>query len=149
MNFFDQIGKKASQTYQSAAKKTGKLSKIAKLKMKMNEDKDEIEQLYQEIGKKIYEKHIREEELDITSFLEERCSDIDLLCDEIEGIRQELLKLKDKKQCPNCNSEIEKGYKFCPNCGTKQEDIVVKKKEERKEIKLPVEENLEIEKDEG
>lgn len=122
MNLLDEIGKKASQTYKSAAEKTGKLSKIAKLKMKMNEDKDEIEELYQEIGKKIYEKHIREEEMDITSFLEERCSDIDLLCDEIEGIRKELLNLKDKKQCPNCYSEIESDYQFCPNCGQKQQD---------------------------
>ena len=33
---------------------------------------------------------------------------------------QECLTLKDKKQCPNCNYQIDKEDKFCPKCGQKQ-----------------------------
>lgn len=128
MGLFDEIGKKASKTYHNATEKTSKFSKVAKLKMKMGEDKDQVDELYQDIGKKVYEKHIREEDIDISSYLEERCSDIDLLCDEIEGIRQEILSLQDKRQCPNCYEEIEKEYNYCPNCGQKQQEEIEKDK---------------------
>ena len=65
MDFFDKLGKTASKTYKGAAEITGKLAKEAKLKMKMAENKAKIEDIYEEIGKKVYEKHIREENINI------------------------------------------------------------------------------------
>ena len=57
MEFFDKLTKKASETYKGAAEKTSKLAKEAKLKLKINENKSKINDLYQEIGKKVYQKH--------------------------------------------------------------------------------------------
>ena len=42
MDFFNQIGKKASQTYKFTADKTSKLAKEAKTKMAMNENKTKV-----------------------------------------------------------------------------------------------------------
>lgn len=126
MDFFDKIGKQASKTYKYTTQKTSKLAKEAKLKMQMNEHKGQIEELYKEIGKKLYEHHINDKalDIDIDAILEEYCIQIDELCDRIEDERKELLALKDKKQCPNCFCEIELGYNYCPNCGDEQnEDI--------------------------
>lgn len=133
MEFFDKIGKKASATYKVTAEKTGKIAKEAKLKMKMNENKSEIEELYKEIGKKVYEKHTREENIDIKTELEEECTKIDVLSAEIESTLKECLKLKDRKQCPNCYTEIEKTAQYCPNCGARQEEDVATVEEEVKE----------------
>lgn len=58
MDFFDKIGKKASKTYRYTAEKTSKLAKEAKLRMSMSENKAKIEDLYEEIGKRIYKHHI-------------------------------------------------------------------------------------------
>ena len=55
MDFFDKLGKKASETYKGAAEKTSKIAKETKLKMAINENKSKINDLYEEIGKKIYE----------------------------------------------------------------------------------------------
>ena len=57
MEFFDKLTKKASETYKGAAEKTSKLAKEAKLKLKINENKSKINDLYQEIGKKVYQKN--------------------------------------------------------------------------------------------
>lgn len=124
MDFFDKLGKKASQTYQQTAAKTSKLAKEAKLKMSMNEHKSKIEELYEEIGKKVYEHHINDKDLDIDieAVVEEFCIQIDEICDRIEEERKELLDLKDRKQCPNCFYEIDKDFHYCPNCGDKQQD---------------------------
>lgn len=134
MNFFDKIGEKASKTYKYTTEKTSKLAKEAKLKMFMNENKSKIEDLYSEIGKKVYENHIREEDsdADISLELEEYCIQIDELSDRIEDNRKEILSLKDKRQCDNCYYEIDIEYNYCPNCGQFQEKI--NKTEEQDEI---------------
>ena len=121
MEFFDKLGKKASEAYKVTADKTGKIAKEAKLRMKMGELKSEINDIYEEIGKIVYQKHIREDEFDISKDVDEYCTKIDCLSDEIDSILKQCLELKDKRQCPNCYSEIEKNVKFCPECGEKQE----------------------------
>ena len=101
MDFFDKLGKKASEAYKVTADKTGKLAKETKLKFKMGELKSKIEDIYEEIGKKVYEKHVKKEEISTNDLLEE-CKQIDEISNEIEKIRQECLELKDKKQCQKC-----------------------------------------------
>lgn len=120
MGFFDNLGKKASSVYDATAEKTSKLAKEAKLRMKINENKSDINDLYKEIGRKVYEKHVREENIDIKSELEEECTKIDVLSAEIETCLKSILELKDKKQCEQCHAEIELKDVFCPKCGAKQ-----------------------------
>ncbi len=139
MEFFDKLGKKASEAYKVTADKTGKLAKEAKLRMKMGELKSEINKIYEDIGKKIYENHVLEEKKDISNQIEEQCTKIDCLSDEIESILKQCLELKDKRQCPNCYAEIEKDVKFCPECGAKQ-DII---EEPVKEVEIVDESNEE------
>ena len=123
MGFFDNIGKKASAAYDATAEKTGKIAKEAKLRMKINEDKSDINDLYKEIGKKVYEKHVREENIDIRTDLEEECSKIDVLSAEIETCLKSILELRNKKKCPKCDTEMNMDAVFCPNCGEKQPDV--------------------------
>lgn len=122
MNFLDKLTQISSQTYKYTTEKTSKIAKIAKLKSLMNEDKQKIDDLYNEIGKEVYENHVREEKVDIVSKIEEVCKEIDAYADEIELTRKELLKLKDLKQCKKCSYEMELDFKFCPSCGAKQEE---------------------------
>ena len=129
MDFFDKIGKKASEAYKVTADKTGKIAKETKLKFKISELKSKIEDIYEEIGKKVYEKHVQKEDISITDDLAEQCKKIDEMSSEIESLLQECLELKDKKQCPKCFKEIDKNMKFCPECGAKQEEEEVKEPE--------------------
>ena len=127
MNFLDKLGQISSQTYKYTQEKTTKIAKIAKLKALMNEDKQKVEDLYNEIGKKLYENHVRAEKIDIVSKIEDICKEIDAYADEIELTRKEILKLKDLKQCKKCSYEMELEYKFCPNCGEEQKEVLENK----------------------
>ena len=129
MGFFDNLGKKASKAYDVTAEKTSKIAKEAKLRMKINENKSDIKDIYKEIGKKVYEKHVREENIDIKTELEEECTKIDVLSAEIETCLKSILELKEKKQCENCHAEIELDNTYCPKCGAKQPEIEVKEAE--------------------
>lgn len=124
MDFFDKLGKQASKTYKYTTEKTSKIAREAKLKMQMSEHKGQIEELYNKIGKRMYENHIKDDDvdIDIEAELEEYFIQIDELCDRIEEERKEILTLKEKKQCPNCFCEIELDYNYCPNCGDEQKE---------------------------
>ena len=152
MGFFSDIGKKTSEV-------TGKIAKETKLKLKINENKAKIEDIYEEIGKKVYEKHIREENINIKIDLEAECSKLDELSKEIEDARLEILKLNQKKLCCKCSAEIEDGSMFCPKCGEKQNsnatiqqealeklddaDIKPEKEQEANDVKEDLKEEIE------
>lgn len=121
MDFFNKLTQKAKITYGVASKKTGEIAKEAKLKMKMNENKSEINNLYKEIGKKVYERHTMSGEINIKVDLEEECTKIDVLSAEIQTCLNEIRELKDKKQCSKCFNEIDLEANFCSYCGEKQD----------------------------
>ena len=133
MDFLNKLGKKVSETYDVTTEKTLKFAKEAKLRMKINEDKSDINDLYKQIGKKIYKKHTLNEEIDINKYLEEELTKIDVLSAEIETSLKTILELKNRKKCIKCNSEIEKDAAYCSVCGEKQP-------EEIKEVEVIIEE---------
>jgi len=120
MDFFNKLGNIANKTYKSASQKTGELAKEAKIKLKMNENKSKINDLYEEIGKIIYQKHIHGEEVKIEEDVNAYCKQIDELSKEIEKYQEEVLALKNKRICENCYAEIELKSKYCPHCGFEQ-----------------------------
>ena len=136
MEFFDKLGKKATEAYKITADKTGRLAKETKLKIKISDLKSQINDLYEEIGKNVYQKHIIEDEeanKEIEEDISHLCTKIDVLSDEIDSLLEQCLELKDRKQCKNCYKEIDKNDKYCPNCGAKQEDEKISGQEEIKE----------------
>lgn len=154
MEFFDKLGKKATEAYKITADKTGKIAKETKLKLKISELRRNVEDVYEEIGKKVYESHIREEDFakeEIKQEIEGLCVKIDVLSDEIEDLLEQCLELRDKKQCKNCFVEMDKEYKYCPNCGELQENdnITVKEgnKDQEKDEKEEKQQNEEQSKD--
>ena len=126
MGFFNEIGKKTSKT------KT-KIEREAKLKMKITENKGKIKDMYQEIGRKVYENHVREENIELNEYIKSDCEEIDKLSKETEEARKEILVLNNKKLCKKCFAEIEKDAMFCSKCGEKQteEKTVFEKAEEK------------------
>ncbi|MCI9040151.1 MAG: hypothetical protein HFJ29_09995 [Clostridia bacterium] len=122
-NIMDKISRTAVDTYHSAVKATGKLAREIRLKTQMSENKRKIQEIYEDIGKTIYEKYLLKEEINPEADLLNPCSRIDTLADEIDAFRMELLKLKDLKQCPECHYEIYYDFHYCPNCGYIQEQL--------------------------
>ncbi len=139
MGFFNELGKKTSEA-------TNKITKETKLRLKMGDNKNKINNLYQEIGKKCYEGRKTGENADVN----EECAKIDELAKEIEEARLEILKLNNKRLCPNCFAEVEKTAAFCSKCGEKlePEPEVTEAPEDAKETEETTEETTEEEKKE-
>ncbi len=148
MEIFEKIGDAASKTYKFTAEKTSKIAKETKMKMQINEHKSDIKDIYIEIGEAVYEKFAQDEELDIKN-LQQKCEEIQVLSEKIVKCKDEILKLKEKKQCKNCYEEIEIGAHYCPNCGFEQETIDEKIKEDQEAIEILEEENNQEDKKEN
>lgn len=114
MGFFNDLGKKGAEA-------TTKIAKEGKLKLKISENKGKIKNMYEEIGRKVYEKHIREENYNIEEYLKDDLNTLDDLSKEIDNARKEILILNQKKLCSNCFEEIPTDAAFCSKCGAKQE----------------------------
>lgn len=123
MEFFKKIGDAASETYKMTAEKTSKLAKETKLKMQINDYKKQIDDIYKNIGEAVYQKHVLGEEISLKD-VEQNCEEIDSLTEKIASSKEEILNLKEKRQCKNCYEEIEIDAKYCPSCGFEQEEIV-------------------------
>lgn len=122
MEIFENIGKKATDTYKHATEKTGKVVEETKLKLFISRSRDEINDIYAEIGKAVYEKHVEGEEVGDKYI--QNCIEIDTIANEIENARMKILELNNKRQCQNCYAQIDKNYKYCPCCGYEKDDKV-------------------------
>lgn len=131
MDFFNKLGKKASETYQVTKEKTAKFSEEMKLKGKINEAKNNITNLYEEIGQHVYNQYktnTEEGKDEITS----KCEEISKQFDVIAKTEADILALKEIKKCEKCGAEINQKDDFCPKCGKEQP------KTQKEEIKVEV-----------
>lgn len=132
MEFFEKLGNVANKTCKYTTQQTNRLAMIAKLKWKMNNYKCKIDDLYEELGKTVYENNVRENMKDFEEIKEEQCKQIDELASKIELCRKKILKLNNKRQCENCYTEIYSAYNYCPNCGESQNSILKTKEKNSK-----------------
>ena len=116
MDLLNKIGQKANRTYNKTMKFTGNITRQARLKWSMADLKSTIDEIYLSIGEQVYRKFILDGEA--SEELKSECEEIGILAEEVEYLRMEILKLKSKKQCENCHTEINVEFKFCPICGT-------------------------------
>ena len=145
MDFFNKLTKKTSEAYQTAKEKTTKISGELKLKSKISDCKDKIEEQYKEIGKIVYEKMKIGEDASKEE-VTPKCEEIERLKNEIEKAQVEILALKDIKKCSDCGAELELDAEFCSKCGSKQPKIekVEVTVEEEPVAEIEVAENAEV-----
>ena len=117
MGFFDQIGKKASEVYQGAKDKTNQLSSEMKLKSRLSSEKEKIDNLYYEIGKKAYEEFSKSGD-GFSNDISNKCREVSAAKENIDNINKEIMLLKDMIVCSNCGENIPKDSEFCSKCGT-------------------------------
>ena len=120
MGFFNDLGKKASETYKNTTEKTNKMAREMKLKSYINENKNRINEVYTEIGKKIYEKFNEGDLSNIEALIKPELDRIEEYARKIENMNSEIRAIKNIKLCKVCAAEIDLNAKFCSKCGAEQ-----------------------------
>ena len=111
----DDIGRALKDTGRKTIKKSSILIDSSRINILISSKKNKIDDIYKELGRSYYKKY--KKNLSKDSPFKKYFTDIDNLKKEIKELEQELLSVKDEKQCPHCGRFIDKGSNFCNKCG--------------------------------
>ena len=128
------IGETATDTYNVVVDKSGKMIEDTKSKIAISEKENQIEDIYMEIGKIVYDMYQQGE--DVGERFKTEVEKIDTLKKEIAEINIKILANKGLKTCNECGKIISVDNHFCPNCGKEQiqVEIVEEKVEEKQKV---------------
>ncbi|MFZ5989165.1 MAG: zinc ribbon domain-containing protein, partial [Bacillota bacterium] len=134
MTFLKDITKKVTETAKVAAKKSSDLVEVTKLNMNISSEEEKIQKVYAQIGKIVFEAYEKGDQVE--EAFKELCESVVSYKDNIKTMKQQILKLRNIKLCPECNAELESEVAYCPKCGTKQEIITTAAQEVNNEEKM-------------
>ena len=110
MDFFDELGKKVSETYQEAKEKATNFSEELKLKSKINNLKEIKTTLYTEIGEIVYSAIKEGKEVDRDA-VTVKCDEITKIVEDISKIETDILSFKKMRVCASCGNKIDYDHK--------------------------------------
>lgn len=113
MSFLDSMKTELLSAGRDVSQKAKEVSGIAKLKIDIKSKEDALNKQYIELGKKYYDMH-KEGEMP-----EEEITNISTLLNEIEDLKDEILKIQGACTCPQCGMTLPEGTVFCSRCGAK------------------------------
>lgn len=112
------IGKYLEDGVSNVAYKSENLIEVSKLNMAISSEEKMVDDICRKIGKKIYNDY-KEKKVTDKSLIN-KCEEIEAIEKDINALKKKLMKLKDKKACKKCGSEMDRGASFCPKCGKEQ-----------------------------
>ena len=117
MSFIDTVKSFASKTAKDAVKVSGEAVEFTKLKFKLAELNDKINNEYINIGKAVYKSSIGVE-VD-SDEMQQKCNLISELKVQTAELESEIAQITNKKQCPFCGAKNNADGIYCPKCGEK------------------------------
>ena len=117
MALWEDIAKSAKDAAAYTVKKTEELTSIAKIKMSIRSEENNLDKCFSEIGS-LYYAYQRQGE-DHTSEIAALLMEADQVQAKIKCLRDSLAKLQKSVICPGCSAQVTTEYDFCPLCGTK------------------------------
>lgn len=114
MAFFDEIGKKLSQTGQAAVQKTKQMADVAKLNSDISDEEKKSTNIYYQIGQLYVSLHKDNPESDFEVLIDQ----LNESQTKIENLKQQIQDIKGVKRCTTCGAEIPNNATFCSSCGT-------------------------------
>ena len=115
----DTVLKATKESANNVVKKSENIVEISKLNALVSSKNNELSSTLEKIGEVVTLKF--ESNIYIDPDLVEYASQVADLRNELAEINQQILKLKNKKQCSQCGEYLDNTHVFCPNCGAKQE----------------------------
>lgn len=130
-DFFEDLGKKITETAGAVTKKTEEMMETQKIKSQIRLEERNKENALQELGKQVYDRYQNGEIVD-ADFVG-LCEAIEQYEEAIQSCLKELAELKGMTLCKSCNGELQAEMVYCPKCGTKVEEEIYFKEETENE----------------
>ena len=113
MGFFEEAVVKAKEVYDVAAKKTGEVVGVQKLKFKATQVNSQLSKDFETLGRLYYENAKESVDADYSDIM----ASIESKLEEIDQIQNEINEQKKTKFCSKCGFKNAETASFCNNCG--------------------------------
>ena len=113
MPIFDEIGKKISNSTQSALKGTKDMADISRLNTVIADEQKLLHSYYMQIGKKYYDLFSGAPSEEFSAL----CASIAETEERITNIKIEIQEIRGLKKCRSCGAENHISASFCATCG--------------------------------
>lgn len=117
----DNIFTKAKEVFETAYKKTGDAVNVGKQRFDISSLENKLNKSYEILGKLCYDSVVNGGVFDAES-VKPVTDDIAEKLAQIEEMKKEVLKTKNKKLCPKCSEPVDKEAAFCSSCGASLEE---------------------------
>ena len=117
MSLFDNLSKKIGDVAQNAAKVSGELVEITKINVNIKAEEDNINKIYNEIGRYYFGQFEAGVQLD--EFIMDHCHKIKGYELHINDLKEKIKEIKNIEICEVCGSETARTNTFCGKCGSK------------------------------
>lgn len=115
---FDNILNKAKDVFETAYKKADDALSVQKQKYDVSSLENKLSKDYETLGRLCFEEMKNGAFAENEAFLSV-AEVIKTKTEQIEELKKEILKAKNKKRCPKCNAAIDKEAVYCNVCGEK------------------------------
>ena len=115
MAFFEQLGKRITDTGQGVVQQTKNFADVTRLNSEVSDMEKKIAQLYASIGQAYYERHQDDPAPEHRQEVEE----IRGLVAEIARRQEEIKQIRGIVKCPSCGADVPVQAAFCNACGAK------------------------------
>lgn len=105
----------AARIAKEVAKRTSNVIAHTKLTFAVNEAQSKIKDIYGEIGKTLYTKHL--DGIDCGEDFTDSFAQLDNLMDEVEALTAKIAELKNSLKCPECGAYNSSESDYCSKCG--------------------------------
>lgn len=114
----DNVFEKAKDVFETAYRKTENAVNAGKQKLDIAALENKLNKSYEILGKVCYDEisHGGSFDADASKPI---LDDIEEKRKQIEELKKEVAKTRNKKVCPSCNKPIEKNASYCNSCGAK------------------------------
>lgn len=114
MEFFNDLSKRFSNVAKSVTEKTKDSVEVTRIANDLRVQKNQLEQLYTDLGKACYAVRIGEGGADQAEQLAQRIQTVLARIEELSAQRDAI---RDVRRCPGCGAVMTKDARFCSSCG--------------------------------
>jgi len=116
-DFFEDLGKKITETADMITKKTERVMEIQKLQNQIRNLERANERDLRDLGRMVFVAY--KTDGDVKEPYHELCENLKQREEMIEDLKNQLEELRGSGKCPECNATVQDDMAFCPQCGAK------------------------------
>lgn len=116
-DFFEDLGKKITETADMITKKTERVMEIQKLQNQIRNLERANERDLKDLGRMVFVAY--KTDGDVKEPYHELCENLKQREEMIEDLKNQLEELRGSGKCPECNATVQDDMAFCPQCGAK------------------------------